>query len=394
MRVLARQFCKGGYRMPTGNQEYIRDMNRSLVLEAIINHAPLSRADLSKMLHLTKATISNIVQELIDRALVLELGSGDAPMGRKPILLTFNHRCGHVISVDFGVQRISIMTSDPLGCGCEVHEYPSQSDQTLTDHLIALLRETIRALPKTPYGVLGISVGIYGVVCDDTVLFTPYYDLKYSNLRTLLEEALHVPVIVENEANLSVIGEASFRQRHKNMIFLNIHEGVGMGILVNGQLYKGQNGYAGEFGHTILFPDGRPCPCGNKGCLEQYISETAILKEYAHGHGRTAASIDEFLYAYSQEDPAAQKALQDFIHYTAISLNNVLNTFNPDIIVINSSFTNDIPGLLEQITASVQNRLRWYLHVVPSQLQDVSVHLGGVCMCTTRFLGIRELHLS
>lgn len=380
--------------MPTGNQEYIRDMNRSLVLEAIINHAPLSRADLSKMLHLTKATISNIVQELIDRALVLELGSGDAPMGRKPILLTFNHRCGHVISVDFGVQRISIMSSDPLGCSCEVHEYPSQSDPTLTDHLIALLRETIRALPKTPYGVLGISVGIYGVVCDDTVLFTPYYDLKYSNLRTLLEEALHVPVIVENEANLSVIGEASFRPRHKNMIFLNIHEGVGMGILVNGQLYKGQNGYAGEFGHTILFPDGRPCPCGNKGCLEQYISETAILKEYAHGHGRTAASIDEFLYAYSQEDPAAQKALQDFIHYTAISLNNVLNTFNPDIIVINSSFTNDIPGLLEQITASVQNRLRWYLHVVPSQLQDVSVHLGGVCMCTTRFLGIRELHLS
>lgn len=379
--------------MPTGNQEYIRDMNRSLVLEAIVNHAPLSRADLSKKLHLTKATISNIVQELIDRELVLELGSGDAPMGRKPILLTFNHNCGHVISVDFGVRRISIMISDPLGCSCEVHEYPSRTDQSPEDHLISLLQETIHSLPETPYGILGISIGIYGVVCDNTVLFTPYYDLKYSNLRNLLEETFHVPVIVENEANLSVIGESSIGQGHRNMIFLNIHEGVGMGILVNGQLYKGQNGYAGEFGHTILFPDGRPCPCGNQGCLEQYISESAILKEYAKGHGRTSASLDEFLYAYSQENPAAQRALHDFVHYTAISLNTVLHTFNPDIIVVNSSFTNDIPGLLDQITASVQNRLRWYLHVVPSQLQDVSALLGGVCLCTTNFLGIRDLHL-
>ena len=379
--------------MPTGNQEYIRDMNRSLVLEAIVNHAPISRADLSKMLHLTKATISNIVQELIDRELVLEVGSGDAPMGRKPILLTFHNRCGYVVSVDFGVKRTAIMTSDPLGRSCEVHEYPSQTNQPLMEHLIALLHQTISALPDSPYGVLSISVGIYGVVCDDTVLFTPYYDLKYSNIRNLLEEEFHVPVIVENEANLSVIGESAFGQNYRNMIFLNIHEGVGMGILVNGQLYKGQNGYAGEFGHTILFPDGRPCPCGNKGCLEQYISESAVLKEFANGHGKSSATIDEFLWACSQEDPSAQKALHDFIHYTAVSLNTILHTFNPDIIILNSSFTNYIPGLLDQITASVQNRLRWYLHVVPSQLQDVSVLLGGVCMCTTRFLGIRELHL-
>lgn len=379
--------------MPTGSQEYIRDMNRSLVLEAVIRHAPVSRADLSKILHLTKATISNIVQELIDRGFVLEVGSGSAPMGRKPILLTFNQQCGHVISVDFGVRRTVIMTSDPLGRSCEVHEYSSCTELPLMEYLIRLLHQTIESLPQTPYGVLGISIGIYGVVCDDTVLFTPYYDLKYSNIRTLLEEEFHVPVIVENEANLSVIGEAAFGEGHKNMIFLNMHEGVGMGILVNGQLYKGQNGYAGEFGHTILFPDGRSCPCGNHGCLEQYISESAILREFARGHGKSSATVDEFLHAYTQEDPAAEKALEEFVHYTAVSLNTILHTFNPDIIVLNSAFTNYIPGLLERITASIQNRLRWYLHVVPSQLQDVSALMGGICLCTARFLGIRELPL-
>ena len=102
--------------MSTGNQEYIRDMNRALVLEAIANHPPLSRADLAKMLHLTKATVSTIVQELLDRQLVIELGSAEkTSMGRKPILLTFNNRCGSIIAVDLGVKKITILTGDLKG---------------------------------------------------------------------------------------------------------------------------------------------------------------------------------------------------------------------------------------------------------------------------------------
>ena len=262
--------------MSTGNQEYIRDMNRALVLEAIANHPPLSRADLAKMLHLTKATVSTIVQELLDRQLVIELGSAEkTSMGRKPILLTFNNRCGSIIAVDLGVKKITILTGDLKGKSCTVKEYPIDPSLSLEEYLISLLHKTKSDLPKTPCGLVGISIGIYGVVCDDLVLFTPYYDLKHSNLKNYLEEEFQVPVIVENEANLSVIGEAACAEHFKNMIFLNIHEGVGMGILIDGELYTGQNGYAGEFGHTILFPDGRPCPCGNHGCLEQYISEGA-----------------------------------------------------------------------------------------------------------------------
>ena len=111
--------------MSTGNQEYIRDMNRALVLEAIANHPPLSRADLAKMLHLTKATVSTIVQELLDRQLVIELGSAEkTSMGRKPILLTFNNRCGSIIAVDLGVKKITILTGDLKGKSCTVKEYP------------------------------------------------------------------------------------------------------------------------------------------------------------------------------------------------------------------------------------------------------------------------------
>ena len=127
--------------MSTGNQEYIRDMNRALVLEAIANHPPLSRADLAKMLHLTKATVSTIVQELLDRQLVIELGSAEkTSMGRKPILLTFNNRCGSIIAVDLGVKKITILTGDLKGKSCTVKEYPI--DPSLSPRLRAASSES------------------------------------------------------------------------------------------------------------------------------------------------------------------------------------------------------------------------------------------------------------
>ena len=136
--------------MSTGNQEYIRDMNRALVLEAIANHPPLSRADLAKMLHLTKATVSTIVQELLDRQLVIELGSAEkTSMGRKPILLTFNNRCGSIIAVDLGVKKITILTGDLKGKSCTVKEYPIDPSLSLEEYLISLLHKTKSCLLYT-----------------------------------------------------------------------------------------------------------------------------------------------------------------------------------------------------------------------------------------------------
>ncbi len=366
--------------MAVSSQIFIRDINRSLLLEHIIQYEPISRSELAKKLNLTRATVSTIVQELIDRQLVREIGNASTVKGRKPILLEFCSDCGSIISIDLGVRRATILISDLAGRNCQVEEHPlpGNLEGTLDEYLINLIRQTKDKLPDSPYGLVGVSVGIYGVVCNQTILFTPYYNLKYPNLKSILEETFQVPVIVENEANLSVIGEAVYTQNHGNMIYLNIHEGVGMGIMINGQLYTGQNGYAGEFGHTILIPDGRDCPCGNKGCIEQYISETAILRDYAEEKNLPLPSIDEFLKAYNSGDPVALKLIQRFIRDFSIGLNTILHTFNPDTIVINSSFTTYIPGLIPEITSRVTNRLRWYLHVVPS------AHSGVAMPCNYR----------
>lgn len=380
--------------MTIGSQEMIRDINRRLVLETIVNNELISRAELAKKLKLTKATISNIVQELIEEDLIIEIGSGETAVGRKPILLSFNKNCGYSVAVDIGVTCITILTSDLKGENCAVREYAFPHKDHFLSSLKELIRKVIQTLPPSAYGVIGISIGIYGVVCDNKISFTPYYDLSLPCLGQLIEEEFKVPVIVENEANLSVLGESAFHYGYKNMIHINIHDGIGMGILIDGQLYTGHDGYAGEFGHTILIPDGKPCPCGNHGCLEQYASEQAILSAFMLRNKQSSASIEDFLRAYQSHDAYAVELMRLFVKYMGIAINNILNTFNADLIVINSSFTNSIPSLNQEIQNVLPQMPHRDYRIIPSELQDIAELIGGVRVSVERFLGIEHLKIE
>ena len=380
--------------MPIANQEMIRDNNRRQVLEYIANHPPISRAALAKKLNLTKATISNIVQELIDQRLVREIGSAQTSLGRKPILLEFHKKCGYAFSIDVHPSRIITLLTDLKGEDCRLKEYPFRKEDDLLACLKKIISLTLPLCQDSRYKIVGISIGIYGVVQNNCIEFTPYYSLPIQNLAELLEEAFGIPITVENESNLSVLGESVFHSHCRNMIHLNVHDGIGMGILINGQLYRGQDGFAGEIGHTILFPDGKPCPCGNNGCLEQYASEKAILEEYAFLTGRTHITIDTFLREYQEQKPEALHMAELFVKYMSIAINNIINTFNIELVVLNSSFSNYIPDInkrIEEYLARHQNR---GCRIISSRLQDISGLMGGICISVEHFLGIRHLNVN
>ena len=158
----------------------------------------------------------------------------------------------------------------------------------------------------------------------------------------------------------------------------------------DGTLYTGAKGNAGEFGHTIVEARGRQCPCGNQGCLEQYASERAILQDYAKAVGAKSVSIDRLIADYNANDPVALTMLDRFVRYIAVGINNLVNTFDPEIVVINSGFTIYIPDLTERIFAELKNRMN-DCRIVPSGLQDTSILLGGVCVCIHHFLGVDYL---
>ena len=380
--------------MITGSKELIRDMNSHLILEMILKEDTISRAALSKASGLTKATVSAIVQKLIEQNLVIEVGNDNTSLGRKPTLLTFHANCGYALSIDVNANTISAMICNLRGENCRLKLYPNHAGrEEILPLLISIIRDMTASLEDTPYGVVGIGLGIHGTVYHNQITFTPYSPYEQLPFQEVLEQEFGIPIYLENEANLSVIGEHTFYYHTPNLIGISIHTGIGVGILINNQLYTGANGNAGEFGHSIIEPDGRPCPCGNSGCLEQYASERSILKQFAATKGLEHADIDVFVAACHKQDDDALALLDDFIRYMSYGINNLLNTFNPDMIVINSSFTTYFPEVLRQIQDKLQNRMRMHCVLVPSGLQDTSILLGAACLCIRQFLGIQHRKL-
>ena len=373
--------------MVKGSKSLIRDINTQLVLKTIMEEGSISRATLSKKLGLTKATISAIVQELLNKHLVREIGTLTVSSGRKPILLEFASDCAYAISIDISQSQLTILSATLAGEHCTLRQYPSKNrPDAILEELERAISTQLEYIPDCPYGVIGITLGIHGIVHDNEVLFTPYSEYGQIPFIVKLYERFNIPVYVVNEANLSALGDYTFHYPGQNVVEISVHSGIGLGIILNKQLFLGSKGYAGEFGHTTIEINGRPCPCGNCGCLEQYASEKAILSDFAKESKRSFVTCDEFISLYQKKDPLAIKAMKNFINYMAIAVNNILNTLDPDLIILNSVFTMNFPHLIEDIKAAICGRHHKEYALLPSELQDMSILLGGVCYSKIKFL--------
>lgn len=382
--------------MDTGSKAMIRDMNTNFILKTIIEKENISRAEIAKLSGLTKATVSAIVKLLIDRCLVEETGSGSSEKGRKPIMLKFCPDSGYTLSFDIGLKTISLLAANLAGHTVRTVSCASPSSR---DGLLPLLYEMtvemIALLPASPYGVVGLCLGIHGIVHENRIIFTPYYPYAALDLVRPLTKRFNIPVYVENEANLSVIAEQCYCFDCDNIIDISIHSGIGLGIILNGRLYSGIHGYAGEFGHSTIELNGRPCPCGNRGCFEQYASEQALLKDFMRLKKMTAMpDISDFLESFLSGDSDAAAVMDAFTDYIAVGINNILNTLNPEIIVINSNFTAAFPELADTILKKLPERIRPLCHLRVSSLNSRSVLLGGACLSMKNFLGLETLRLG
>lgn len=384
------------------NQNLIHDRNQQKILETIIRKNAISRADLAKELGLTKATISSQVQGLLELGLVEEIGSLATSKGRHPILLHFRGDCGRALAFDITPSGIHAMQANLLGQQCAlvqrewtgdpntllpllgsiIHEF---SSRTSTADIPSAAGALLRNAPLT-----GISLGIHGVVYKDQILFTPYYQLEGLALREHLEQEFETPVYLDNEANLSALGERTFSFGSSSLINISIHSGIGLGIIMNDRLYTGAGGFAGEFGHTIVEPDGLACPCGNHGCIEQYASIDAVLRTYNRLKHTENASIDDLVADYQKQEASARAAVDDFVKYMAIGINNIVNIFNPQLIVLNSLLTAYLPDVVPRIQAKLKNAMSRDCAIVSSTLQDTATLLGGVALCARKFLGIED----
>jgi len=389
---------KGSDEMITGDASYIKKINRSLIISKIIEQGMISRADLAKITGLNKATISVQAAELVAEELIIETQQEHKNLGRRPIMLSLNHQAGYSLGIDLDKSVITFTFSDLSGSPIDTHTTEVEaSDYSLIVQLLAKqITHYKQRCSHSPYGLIGVVIGIHGIVNnDETIYFVPHHRWHSKNLKIDLQNETGINVYIENNANLCSFAEIVYKHyQSENLLSVSLYSGIGLGIMVNSKLLKGSDGYAGEIGHMIIVPDGLPCRCGNHGCWEQYASESSFMRQLSKLHLKEYVSYYEVNQRLAEKDPVTNKLIQDYIKYLSYGLNNIINLYNPEILVINSELLRLYPNALEEIKAYLTSTVGQYRQLEISEFGKNACSMGACALAIKNFLEVEELCLS
>jgi glucokinase-like ROK family protein len=345
--------------MITGNQEKVRKVNKSLVLNTLRLHAPASRAQVANITGLTRGTVSNIVNVLMEDGLVFEDNLMDSKIGRPSIMLKLRPDGGAVVGVEIGVDFISVLLTNFVAETLWEIRTQTSSTQSQTDIINQAEKYVDQALliaKEKGLRPLGIGVGLPGLVNTQqgNLIVAPNLHWKNIPLRLIWNQRFHLPIYIENEANLSALGEYYFgvAQNVDNFIYLTSDIGLGGGIMIDGRLFRGGYGYGGEIGHIQRDPQGSQCGCGRVGCWETQVGPRAVLqrvkKEFEmHGNqsllDECSGSLDNLTFESVVKfalhgDAICREAIERVAVNLGIGIADLINIFNPDLIVIGGAF--------------------------------------------------------
>jgi predicted NBD/HSP70 family sugar kinase len=384
--------------MVTGDASYIKKINRTLIISKIIEHGMISRADLAKITGLNKATISVQAAELIAEELIIETQQEHKNLGRRPIMLSINHQAGYSLGIDLDKSTITFTLSDLSGSPLDTQSIEIEaSDYNL---IVELLAEQIThyklRCSHVPYGLIGVVIGIHGIVNnDESIYFVPHHQWQNKNLKADLQNETGLNIYIENNANLCSFAEIVYKHyQSENLLSVSLYSGIGLGIMVNSKLLKGCDGYAGEIGHMIIVPDGLPCRCGNLGCWEQYASESSFIKQLSKNHNKENVTYDEIYQWFVEQDPVTCRLMKDYIKFLSYGLNNIINLYNPEILVINSELLRLYPNALEEIKVHLTSTVGQYRKLQISEFGKNACSMGACALAIKNFLEVKELSLS
>lgn len=322
-----------------GNRDLIRAINRSSVLNTIKSNGPLSRTEVSRRTGLSAATITTIVTELIEKNLIFEKEEGNSSGGRRPILLALNPRGGFVLGAKLTEDYISVALTDLKATILARRTIPLKN--TTQDTVLASFCQVVNDILETERidrtRFYGVGVGLAGIVDTERGLLrqSPIFGWEQIPIAQLLQDCLEAPVYIDNDVNTLTLTELWFGrgQGIDNFLTVTIGRGVGLGIVLDGKLYTGAHGGAGEFGHTVVVPNGRVCACGNRGCLEMYISDPALVLQ-ANDLGLQIHNPEELVSLADSGNPHAQALLAEAGDLLGRSLASLTNILVPQLIIL------------------------------------------------------------
>ncbi|MDU7242032.1 ROK family transcriptional regulator [Clostridium sp.] len=372
------------------NKFNIRKFNIVEILNLLFKKPNISRIDISKLINLNKASVSEIVALLVEKNLVSEIGTGSSSSsgGRKPILLKINEKAGCSLGIDLGIDYASFLLTD-LNRNVLFYDYYEEiiNKNNVIEIIVKVITSLESVFKEYEYGLIGATLAVHGRVFGNKIKFTPYYDLDKMDL--IKELSLLIPNInfyIENESNLAAIGEfENSMDPLDNAVVINVHSGIGAGIIINSKLYTGFEGRAGEIGHSVLIPNGKECPCGNKGCFEQYCSLPALLEDFNSKSDIKIRTIKELCDLYNSNNKIAIGTITKNIEFMSIGISNIFNLFAADNIFIYSEITKYIPNYLNLINNKINTIFSKAITIIPNKLDNKSNLFGGVNRCIYNF---------
>jgi predicted NBD/HSP70 family sugar kinase len=330
-----------------------REINRRIALNLIRTNQPVSRADLARLMGTRRGAVTLLVTELIQEGTIFEGATGEAKRGRKPTFLYIDSRKRCVVAVDIRPTRTFIMVTDLMGRQlASVTSFPTERDPK---RFVAALVKRVRSVlvdHKDLGRCQGVGVVVPGMVESDAgrVLLAPNLGWRDVDLRDPLAAALGLPVQIENSGKACALAQLwATRDSHapSNFVYINVSDGLGVGVVLGGEVIRGQHNIAGEFGHVPLNIDGPRCGCGATGCWEAYVSNLATVSRYFGRDLRerpiasdvAALTVEDLIARARGGDAKALAALLSTARYLGLGLGSVVNAIDPSHVYIGGEIT-------------------------------------------------------
>ena len=368
----------------------IRNINRQIVLNYVREREPISRAEIARETALQRSTVSAIVDDLQADGLIEEVGEGESTGGRPPTLLQLRSAGAIAIGAAITPTATILATSDLAGRVLKQKEFAThrEYDRTL-DELI----ESIEEILKQNVGKIeGVGISLPGLIdpATGTAIYVPYFKWRDAAIAHQVSTAVGLPVTIDNDANAVALAELWFGRPEvtgaRDFILVLAAEGVGTGLVFDGQIYRGERGAAGEFGHMIIGTHAPvPCSCGNRDCWEAFSSERAAVARYQQLIGRGAAdvSFSEIVDKALAGEANAEKSLRDMALSLGIGISNLVVGFSPEAVVVGGEITRAWHLIEDALRTTIEHSVRRGLpsaRILPSTLGENPTTMGALSL--------------
>jgi len=320
------------------NHSKIKETNRKKIIKLLLEKNEIAKLDISRKLDISITTVSTNITELKNEGIVEDVRSLESTGGRKAIAIKLNENCRYSIGVALTPNHIKISL---VNLKKSIIENMRIRHKNIgIENIITLLGENIESIMEkydiSSENLLGIGISLQGTVDFKTGIVKYCYllGIKDFNLKERFEY-LNVPIYVDNEANLSAYYEFLNRKDIlKNLLYISITDGLGLGIIINGKIYRGDNNSSGEMGHMKITMNGKKCKCGAKGCLEAYTSMNCLIDNYNEMSNYNISDIDEFKEKYFKDDDFAKRIFDKYLKILSLGISNLIMVLDPNTVIL------------------------------------------------------------